>query len=441
MTGTCQQAAEMDLGGDIEAHEASRKPARDRALLWGMAVLTVFFAAQILQLFPSLEGFQIAKIAAAAVAILFITSPEQIAGRARIRATPQLKLILGMLALALITIPFSVWPSGSLQFIAEVYLKNVVFVYLLAQTARSPRNARVISGALVAGSAILVIAMLIGFGPQVTYKADPSRTSIGGSYDPNDMALLFIVSIPFAVFMLKDARPRNRALLIAAIALMMIGMVKTGSRGGFVGLIVIAGLILIRSSAQFRRYSVAAIAAGILLFALAAPPTYWERINTIVNYEDDYNIKENVGRLVVWRTGLKMVAAHPLTGVGISGFQTAYRTFSNSKVEISPHNSFLQVAAELGVFGFLLFTAIIFVSIHGARRIRKLARQGKEDAELIWMASAVEVGFIGFVVSAFFLTHAYTAIFCFLAGISAALLARRRTPERENSAAQEIEYA
>ena len=436
-----QQTAELELGGDIERDQASRRPARDRALLWGMALLTVFFAAQFLQLFPELEGLQIAKFAAAAVAVLFITSPEQIAGRAKIRATPQLKLILGMLAIALATIPFSVWPSGSLHFIAEVYLKNVVFVYLLAQTARSARNARVIAGALITGSAMLVIAMLVGFGPQVSYKGDTSRASVGGSYDPNDMALLFVISIPFAVFMLKDSKPKGRVLLIAAIALMMVGMVKTGSRGGFVGLIVIGVLILIRSSAQFRRYSLIAVATGILLLAFAAPQAYWDRINTMINYEEDYNVTENVGRVVVWRTGLKMVAAHPITGVGISGFQTAYAKFSNSKVEISPHNSFLQVAAELGVIGFLLFTAIVFVSIRGARRIRKRALQGKEDADLIWLASAVEVSFMGFVVSAFFLTHAYTAIFCFLAGISAALLARRRTPEKASSASEEIEYA
>lgn len=439
MSRVLQQEDGIELGSEIEQEIARPRAFRGRALLWGMAILTIFFAAQFLQLFPSLEGFQVAKIAALVVVILFITTPDQIADRARLRTTPQLKLMLGMLALALISVPFSVWPSGSLRFIGEAYLKNVVFVYLLAQTARSYANSRVIAGALITGSALLVIAMLSGFGPQVTYKADPTRISVGGSYDPNDMALLFVVSIPFAVFMLKDAKPRTRIFLIGAIALMMIGMVKTGSRGGFLGLIAIGILILIRSSAQFRRYSIAAVVIGVLLFAFAAPRAYWERIDTMINYQEDYNVTEKVGRLVVWETGLKMVAARPLTGVGISGFQTAYAKFSNSRIEISPHNTFLQVAAELGLPGFLLFVGIIFVSIRGAQRIRKRALR-RHEADIIWLASAVEVSFIGFAVSAFFLTHAYTAIFCFLVGISAALIAKQQ-PKLEAEAPLEIEYA
>jgi O-antigen ligase len=148
------------------------------------------------------------------------------------------------------------------------------------------------------------------------------------------------------------------------------------------------------------------------------------------------------GRVMVWQNGLKMIAAYPLTGVGISCFNIAHADFSGTNINISPHNSFLQIAAELGIPGLLLFLVIIFTSIVAARRVRRLTREGKIPEELWWLAAAIEISFIGFIVSASLLTHAYSPIFCFLTGISASLVARYQAAERaqENNEA-EIEYA
>jgi hypothetical protein len=74
--------------------------------------------------------------------------------------------------------------------------------------------------------------------------------------------------------------------------------------------------------------------------------------------------------------------------------------------------------------------------------VRRLSREGSLPDELWWLAAAIEISFIGFMVSASLLTHAYSPIFCFLTGISASLVARYRAilRAREDSEA-EIEYA
>jgi O-antigen ligase len=254
--------------------------------------------------------------------------------------------------------------------------------------------------------------------------------------------LLFVVTIPFAFFMLKASTKFQRLWLLAAIALMIVGIIKSGSRGGFLGLLIISVLLLIRSSKQARKYALMAILGGAILFVAAAPTAYWARISTIFSLEKDYNMHQQTGRMKVWENGLKMVAAHPLMGVGISGFNVAHADFSGTNINISPHNSFLQIAAELGLPGFLLFVAIIFTSIFAARRVRRLSKGGLVPQELWWLSAAIEVSFIGFIISASFLTHAYSPILCFLTGISASLVARyqasRIAPEDDEA---EIEYA
>jgi O-antigen ligase len=435
-------AQELDLDGHItEAAEANSSDSRVSLLLICVSASVLFFTAQITSVIPALGQFHIAKIITLAALILLLSSRKRIASRVRIRTAPPLIYFLGMLLLAIITSPFSIWPLQSLNYISDAYVKNFVSVYLMVQVMRTDREVRVLAGTLIIGCALQVIMMIAHIGPLITYQKEPYRMGIGGSYDPNDLALLFVITIPFAFFMLKGSHRLTQVLLLLAIALMLIGMVKTGSRGGFLGLISIGALIIMRGSAQARKYLLLTTAVGVILFVTAAPPAYWERINTIFNPEEDYNLTEKAGRWQVWETGLRMIAERPLTGVGISCFPIAHGQYTGSKLHISPHNSFLQVAAELGIAGLALFIAIILTSLKTARRIYRLAREG-HCANLLWLASAVEVSFTGFIISGSFLTHAYSAIFCFLVSMAAVLSARYNASEQQAFVeAQEIEYA
>jgi O-antigen ligase len=408
----------------------------------GVALLTLFFVTQLLQLLPFLRSIPFAKIAVGFVVPIFIFSPHLIANRLRLREIPQFKYILCILVFAILTAPISVWPGGSSDFIIEGYAKNIVFVYLLVQGARNECSTRLIVGALITGCALIVISLLTGFGPEMSIDAREERMNVAGTYDVNDLALLFVVALPFAFFLLKDSTKFQRLLLLAAIAMMIVGIIKSASRGGFLGLIVISVFLLIRSSKQARKYALIAILGGAIMFTIAAPAAYWTRISTIFSLQNDYNMNLQTGRMMVWQNGLKMIATYPVTGVGINCFNIAHADFSGTKINISPHNSFLQIAAELGIPGFILFLLIIFTSIIAARRVRRLTREEKIPQEFWWLAAAIEISFIGFIVSASLLTHAYSPIFCFLTGISASLVARYRAAERAQEQTEtEIQYA
>jgi putative inorganic carbon (HCO3(-)) transporter len=426
--------------GELQADEYLPVESRVSPLLVGVAVLTIFFVPQMLQMFPSLAGLQIVKVTAIAVTLLFLLSRRYILSRVRLGEVKQVACLIALLVLATITIPLAVWPNSAFHYIFDVYGKNVIFVYLLVQAARSDRDVRVIVTVLTACCAALVLAMITGFGPLVTYQSEPGRLAVGGTYDPNDLGLLFVITIPFAFFMIRRSGRLMRLFLLSSIALMLIGMVKTGSRGGFLGLLAISVLMFVRASSRARKYTLAAAALGSLLLVWAAPAAYWARINTIFEYREDYNLTMRGGRIQIWEMGMKMIASSPLTGVGISCFPYEHSKLSGDGLQKAAHNIFVQAAAELGLPGLLLFVSMIFISLRQARTIRRQAR-GLVREEFMWLASAVEISMIGFVVSGFFLSHAYSGISCFMVGIAGVLHTRYLRAREADLPDEEVEYA
>jgi hypothetical protein len=84
---------------------------------------------------------------------------------------------------------------------------------------------------------------------------------------------------------------------------------------------------------------------------------------------------------------------------------------------------------------------MVFSTIAWARRAGRLARDGLAPPGVWWLASAIEISLMGFMVSAFFLSHAYTAMICFLVGMASALTSRCELAMGRRVEAEEIEYA
>src|SRR5262249_55942810 len=102
MSSAYEQVTNIELNGDIENTGAiPERPERYRppVFLIGVALLTLFFTGQILQIFPALGQLQFAKIVTLAAIILFLSSRQRISSRIRLRNAPQLKYLVCILAL------------------------------------------------------------------------------------------------------------------------------------------------------------------------------------------------------------------------------------------------------------------------------------------------------------------------------------------------------
>src|SRR5207247_6481381 len=86
------------------------------------------------------------------------------------------------------------------------------------------------------------------------------------------------------------------------------------------------------------------------------------------------------------------------------------------------HNTFIQVGAELGVPGLLLFIGLIATAFRSLRRVTRLAgRSGPAGTDLSRLAQALTAALIGFVTGSFFLSLAYHDILYTLLAFTLAL--------------------
>jgi len=76
------------------------------------------------------------------------------------------------------------------------------------------------------------------------------------------------------------------------------------------------------------------------------------------------------------------------------------------------HNSYVQVGAEMGIPGLLLWCGVVFGSVVGCYRLRRRMperwlRGTPDERFLSRAATAIPIAMLGFATSAFFVSHAY----------------------------------
>lgn len=170
---------------------------------------------------------------------------------------------------------------------------------------------------------------------------------------------------------------------------------------------------------------------GVVL-VLYAPATYFERVMSLRDvlpengYVDLTSDRAIQGRASQSLTAWVMIREKPLLGVGLNNYTTLYQEYAKSlglapsATARSPHNLYLEVAAETGIVGltvFLLLVGLAFRAILFART--KLQEAGMDD--FVHMVTGFAIAFGGYLVTAIFAHAAYPRYFYLLLGIAYAL--------------------
>ncbi len=185
------------------------------------------------------------------------------------------------------------------------------------------------------------------------------------------------------------------------MAFNLVGFTTLRARARLVGLVVVLAVVFATASDQ-----------------------YWTAMQTIVNHQD-YNVQSDRGRLKVWERGFGYMADRPVLGVGISNFPVAEGTISLLAKQAerglavywtAPHNIFVQVGAELGIPGLLLFIGLFVTMLVSLRRLARYARStGPPTGDLPRLTQTLIASLIGFIVGACFLSLAYSEVLYTLA--------------------------
>lgn len=398
----------------------------ERALL-GAAIMA--YAWRIQDLFPILDIFRPVTLVTGAIFLMLLLDP-QLPGRfvAVALKPPAIFAVVVCLA-AIVGIPTSLYPGMSFDVALKVVLPSVLVAIGIAATVRRPLDAYRFAAVHVVGAVIFSLVVL------KRYRVGPDgRLGDLVYYDANGLGLILVCAMPLAVWFAYHGKRRETKLgAMLAILIFLLTIVRTGSRGAFLGLVSVLGYFVIanRSAPLRRRLGLAGIAA--VLIVGVAGSKYWTMMNTILNPTQDYNWAGNSegGRMSVWKRGIGYMVTHPVTGVGAGAFPVAEGTISplahiqDYGVGLkwsAAHNSFVEVGAELGFPALFAFVALLAGGIARARRVVRLSLAAG-DVRAAAMGDALAASLIGYCVSGFFLSQGYSALPYSVIGITLGLQA------------------
>jgi O-antigen ligase len=228
----------------------------------------------------------------------------------------------------------------------------------------------------------------------------------------NDLAALtfFPLSLTLALILTeKKGWVKNVAFVGAGVLTLII--LLTQSRGALIALVA-TGLIFFVTQARGKRIKTVLIATvvGVLILPLV-PSSAWQRFSGLSKLTNTATIAEADpegsadARYNIWRVARQIISENPVTGIGLGAYSLAHATYTG-RMLVPPaargfrdtHSTYLNVAAETGVPGLILFMAMIATVVAGAEVTRRRAAGTPRARQLF----ALELGLLAFLMHGIF---------------------------------------
>lgn len=222
--------------------------------------------------------------------------------------------------------------------------------------------------------------------------------------------------------LLFDAKLSERQKWIAIFFTisMTFNLFISGGRAGQVGFFTLITLIIFQF---FHRnlFKAAALVTAILpivfisMYSLSS--SFHSRIDMAINEINTYDqtAKTSVGQRITFvKNTLPIILEHPLLGVGTGDFRLAYTTVNEQNsplisVPDQPHNMYLLVLSQLGIFGLIPFLMIF---------ITQLRISMKKISPYYRLQAALPLLFIVIMLSdSYLLGHFTTMLFVFFSAL------------------------
>ncbi len=378
----------------------------------------------------------------AAMAARRMTSGQPIA-----RINPEVVGVLALGAVIVVTMPFSFWPGGSLALFSDVYVKIILIFTLMMSTISTPRRLSQMTWLIILICGYLSVRGIYDYARGVNLmEGDRLRGAVGGFMgNPNDLAMNLIVFMaPALIIVFQDHRLFRRVVAAGIVLVMAMAIVLTKSRAGFIG-IGAMGAVVVYYAIRERPTVVFALIFSALIATPLMPSAFWDRMASITNPDEDQTGSRQQ-RIQLFRQGLQVFIENPITGIGAGQFVNYDGDMMVERWRVT-HNVWLQVAAELGIFGFCAFAFLVwraFTSCFAARRfIRGPTKRNRHAAattltpleqKVIDMnAKGMLAGLVGWMVCAFFASVAFnwTFYYVFALAVAGREIARERLAARE----------
>lgn len=287
--------------------------------------------------------------------------------RELLRRTPPTMLVGAILVWTAITAAFSAHkPTALFAFLTAASAASI-FVATSWGARRYPVSLLlvvVLPGAVNAALAILQEAKI--WNELASYDSrDVHAGTVGLMGNPNDVGSYLVPAFLAAAAWFLAARSTLQRVLLAPVLLLILGGVAASrTRGAVLGIAAgLAALIVARWRKRGLAWVVTLTVIGVLGAGISLPI-----VERVLATPVEILLS---GRIIAFAAGWRMFTDNPFLGVGPGHFEYAYFDYASrvypSMVEYSiagrqymfgeAHNDHLQIAAETGAIGWLLFAA------------------------------------------------------------------------------------
>jgi O-antigen ligase len=343
-------------------------------MIWLLGGYMWLFVHRPFEYWPLLGSLQLERVYMLVMLLTWIVAPGK--GGLWNRIHVALTVFTLVLAAAWVVSPYADIP-GCLD-VVENYFKVTVFYILVVTTVRTEKALRQL---------VLLYLLAVGL-----YMSHSILEFLNGRYqwrmgirrmigvditfsDPNAFASTLLYTLPMLLpFWYERPRWLPRFLLLGYGAALVGCILLTGSRAGFVGLIVFAFLVLVLSVRQKVLVGVVGGVIGCLMLvvlSVALPEELQNRYLTLVDSSrGPQNAAESAaGRMDGFLFGLEVWQQSPLLGRGPASF--GFATGRGGQA----HNLYGQVLSEMGLLGALALLGLVVCFVWNWVETRRLYKQ------------------------------------------------------------------
>ena len=204
----------------------------------------------------------------------------------------------------------------------------------------------------------------------------------GGTGDPNEFAAQLLAFMFISVYLFKINK--SKLFIIVTTTFFIFGLFNAGSKSAFLMLGAIALLMIFKflfyNFKDIFNYKVFFVLAILIVVAAQVDFTKIEAVANMLGRAKSSGTVET--RMDSWTAGLHMIESHPLIGVGIDNFTNNTKKYADVYIySAAPHNIYVKLLAESGIFVFILF--LIFIATLLIQNFRVLVNENE-----IWILFA-----------------------------------------------------
>lgn len=234
-------------------------------------------------------------------------------------------------------------------------------------------------------------------------------------HDENDLALTLIVALPYSYFLFQSRKLSlfKRYLYILVFIGVVLAIIETESRGGFLGMAASIMVIIYLSKKRIRN--------GIIIFILGlsalsfVPESYYQEVESIGDAGDS----TRNDRFYLWDRAFHMFADYPFFGVAAGNYPWRLPEYQQKDLAYNPsemplrggmvaHSLYVSIIAEYGIVGSTVFMLIVIEMYKRLNAIRKRCFSANDDNgymyELFLIGKAMTASLTGFLIAAAFIT-------------------------------------